>query len=66
MRFHLGCLGDWSQVGGLDGEESQEQKRTGEALVLCSVVSLWVLTMQEYIHKEDLHSKEYYSALKKK
>lgn len=66
MRFHLGCLGDWSQVGGLDGESLRNRRELARLWFLCSVVSLWVLTIKNIYTKEDLHSKEYYSALKKK
>ena len=65
MRFHLGCHGDRRQVGGLGAEGLRNRRELARLWFLCSVVSLWVLTIKNIYTKEDLHSKEYYSVLKR-
>lgn len=53
-------------MGGLGGEGLRNGRELARLWFLCSVVSLWVLTIKNIHTKEDLHSKEYYSVLKKK
>ena len=53
-------------MGGLGGEGLRNGRELARLWFLCSVVSLWVLTIKNIHTKEDLHSKEYYSLLKKK